>query len=302
MNEKAKKNKNDSQVGLSIQEVSQQLSIPENTIRKYLAYFNLEVDKVGRKILLSQETIACVSEILQLKSNGWSLSQIKTFRDSQPQAGSLPISNAETVIPETSIIEETEEPEAKVVDSPENSFESDNSIEAPIQEIAEEVPIENVFVQESPVENVNDFNNFANSEEQLPDREQSNEESHSDHFEAPRETSNRNLRMEEESEFDSDSLDEEPEQRHGNMMAPISKPPLTKDYVNKEIATQAKRASRLYRFLSSRNSSRDSAEVKADLDRRVEFLNGLRYIRDNWLDRQGQQPGAYQGRDLAGVN
>jgi len=77
---------------------------------------------------------------------------------------------------------------------------------------------------------------------------------------------------------------------------------LTKDYVNKEIAVQGKRVSRLYRFLGSRNLSRDSAEIKADLDRRVIFLNGLRYFRDNWLERKDYQNQDYQNHSSRNVN
>lgn len=269
----------------SIHDVSQRLSIPENTLRKYLAYFDLKVERIGRKNYLSEDVIQCLSEILQLKSNSWSLKQIKSFREAQ-KSKSTQVEKEndkdEEVFNQNNLshIEEDAESSIKVI---ENNIQSSTQIpenylieEKPEQEESNSInlPEQQIIKEAQEIIEKTDQDDFQTDSEET-EQNQFKEENHN-----AEETNNQEL----EKEID-DSND--PESRKNKRIITIpNKPPLTKDYVNKEIATQAKRASRLYRFLGSRNSSKDSAEIKADLNRRVEFLNGLRYIRDNWLERQ----------------
>ncbi len=289
-------------VGFSIHEVSERLSLPENTLRKYLAYFDLEVERIGRKNYLSEQVVQYLSEILQLKSNSWSLKQIKAFRDVQKnklQANLAASTTQEqentspelTDIPENSLLQAQNKPEEEIKEQSKQEIQ-----EQPKEEIikSEELVVlpEAEIIQEiiniSPKVIITSNQPEIQSEDNLEENNQKEEI----------EIINSEEEISPAVEIPNENETEEEYVKNKRIITVFNKPPLTKDYVNKEIATQAKRASRLYRFLSSRNSQKDSAEIKADLNRRVEFLNGLRYIRDNWLDRQPQ----HKERDLAGVN
>ncbi len=279
-------------IGISVHDLAQKMSLPENTLRKYLAYFNLPVEKLGRKNYLNENTEHCLSEILQLKNNGWSLKQIKAFRDEQEQnkQNALAVANEEAAvnpIEPISVGEVVSEPVSEVV-QPEAIIQEEKP-EVQIQSLEQEVSANEVVLQEAaePAVAVETNESSASSEElRVPVQAESEVES------LP--PSQRHADEQSDGDYE--------EQPSEDPFKQIQKPPLTKDFVNKEIATQAKRASRLYRFLSSRNSPKDSAELKADLDRRVEFLNGLRYLRDNWLDRSGHSREEERERDLAVVN
>lgn len=273
--------------GLTIQEASKILSIPENTLRKYLTYFEITVEKQGRKTLLSKDSMNCLSEIVQLKGNGWSLKDIKNFRDKQPASGAnKEITNTE-IANEDNPITLSEE----IIQTPEELF--------PIKESSQEI------LEKSP-EIINEQEEFP-SNDNLQDRFIANQQNNSQENQEDKEIEPSILSFTKESdEIPLDNKDETSNLSHDDLelqldenqdvnlkiklLASKVKLPLTKDLVNKEIAVQAKRASRLYRFLSSRNAPRDSAEIKADLDRRVIFLNGLRYLRDNWLERKSADP------------
>ncbi|MDJ0626320.1 MAG: MerR family transcriptional regulator [Candidatus Caenarcaniphilales bacterium] len=250
----------------SIQDASKELSIPENTLRKYLSYFSIKIDKVGRKTLLPEESIQCLSEILQLKSNGWSLKQIKELREKQDnKEGTASISKEADTIDGNDLVlnintpleEENKDLEStSVSESFEKTSSNENENTTRINVLKDEFEDEKAKIQSET-----SLDNSENNDGVLEKPVEVNEVK------------------------DSNSLKEEIKEAASNISNGI-KAPLTKDLVNKEIASQAKRASRLYRYLSSRHAPRDTAEVKADLDRRVIFLNGLRYLRDNWLDRK----------------
>jgi DNA-binding transcriptional MerR regulator len=268
MNEEANLDNNEeTTVGCSITEASQKLSLPDNTIRKYLIYFSLKVQKVGRKNTLPEETMASLDQIIKLKNNGWSLQQIKDFMEKSPSSSD----NAEESQAENET-QSTEEPEVihhsqEAMEVEQESFTAEKegylSVVMDAEEVIETDEGEEQQTRERKI-------SFLEGESTVLD-----EETEAEQIEAEQ--------IEEEQER---QRDYEPASRDRKRTMVMARHPLTKDYVNREIAVQAKRASRLYRFLSSRNMPRDTAEVRADLDRRVVFLNGLRYLRDNWLERK----------------
>lgn len=271
--------------GLTIQEASKILSVPENTLRKYLTYFEITVEKQGRKTLLSKDSMNCLSEIVQLKGNGWSLKDIKNFRDKQASPGA---NVASLEIPNNEISQENTNEVTISENSIEHSKEETTSFELPEEQnnSHSEIKFEHIETEEYSKPTLNISNKEEKEEVETEpsilsfvkesDEIQLENKDESSHL------SNEDLELQ---------LDENQDVNLKiKLLASKVKLPLTKDLVNKEIAVQAKRASRLYRFLSSRNAPRDSAEIKADLDRRVIFLNGLRYLRDNWLERKSADP------------
>lgn len=299
---------NEENSGFTIQEASKKLSLPENTLRKYIVYFELKVEKSGRKSYLVNESMECLTQIIQLKSNGWSLKQIKDFmnKEGKNKAEALGSSNEAIEsgenISNDSAEEITENSQIEVNDSEgegnigEEETEADeNDDYAP--EVSS-IEVESEFVEEIdpnlPTQGLDNSGSF----------DERNEE---DQIEKPTKTLLREDELDASniSEVNEDEQNEEQEDQFSDSSdesrSSFSKRVnLTKDSVNKEIANQAKRASRLYRFLGSRNSPRDTAEIKADLDRRVIFLNGLRYIRDNWLERPSHE--GTKEKALSGAN
>ncbi|MDX1919952.1 MAG: MerR family transcriptional regulator [Candidatus Caenarcaniphilales bacterium] len=272
-------NNMEEQTGSTIQEASKTLSIPENTLRKYLTYFDIAVEKQGRKTLLTNNSMNCLSEIVQLKGNGWSLKEIKNFRDKQGTNSEAKekLENKEIV----SVEEQTEEP---IIAEEINEASFENNDQVSINEVEDK----NILVQtiEHPrvIPSLLEENLEVDTQSEpsiLSFARERGEEKHDKN-----EINANNLNEELEIQID----ENEDVNSKIKLLASKVRLPLTKDLVNKEIAVQAKRASRLYRFLSSRNAPRDSAEIKADLDRRVVFLNGLRYLRDNWLERKSADP------------
>ena len=339
----------------SIQDVSKKLSIPENTIRKYLTYFELPVEKVGRKTCLTDESIQCLSEILQFKSNGLSLKQIKALRDGSSEgdlfqdnspiisqqntnqdishsAGkefeqieeSLHIhelakdqSNQDVELKNLSSIEEnlsstssqSNEPqftnEGVSNDAIELGDSSGNGLETLHQQVSDsELDGEylgNEYIEKEFAEK--EFLGKNYSEEINPEFSNqiidSSEGDNKNPFESNEPDSFQQESQLQES-FHQDSHNRGPRRNNPKQNTQRSadyREPLSKDLVNREIATQSKRASRLYRFLSSRISRRDAAEIQADLNRRVEFINGLRYLRDNWLTRRSGEETHQQNRN-----
>jgi DNA-binding transcriptional MerR regulator len=273
----------------SIQEASKKLSVPENTLRKYLAYFDLAIEKVGRKNYLSELTVNYLTEIIHLKSNGWSLKQIKEFREK----AEIKINTQEEQAPEAEGTPQQEQylSEVKTEDNNEH------------QSVGQEVQNEVVDIDKSQQESKGEPKETPSSEVLSEAEPEHNQPRHvSESTESEENIGN----QVEASDASNDENEDVPLSNYNEeRKRVVAKTPFTKDYVNKEIATQAKRTSRLYRFLSSRNSPRDSAEIKADLDRRVEFLNGLRYIRDNWLERSHSKDHSHRSnnnKDLASVN
>jgi DNA-binding transcriptional MerR regulator len=245
----------------SVQEISKKLEIPENTLRKYLTYFQLPVKRIGRKNFLSSDIVKYLKEILQLKSNSWSLKQIKSFRDAQKNQKSE----------KNESIEEAETTETE---------------EAP-QEIKKEASSPATQNENLQV----DFSQVDNNNEQAESAKQAIETTNQaePEFAVEPETVNDGM-----AETKGNSPDK-PEQIKETQ--PPSNPKrnnnyqtgqLDRDQVNKLIGIEAKKISRLYRFLSSRASSRDLAEAQSTLDLRVKFLAGLRHLRDNWLSKQKQ--------------
>lgn len=286
----------------SISQAAEKLSIPENTLRKYLNYFNLKVEKNKRKSFLSEETLRYLTEILQLKSNGLSLKQIKSLGEKQFNQQDLlglnntPITEAETIQNINPITENNENIEVSQTLFEKLETENFENINyQPIPDIRPSDGLEQIInanenaISENPLagnyfEDINPVS--LNSVPYIPQRGEENyiHNSLDENLEDHEHNQNENEYEQNHSDFNNNQS----YSRHNNWSS--SQAPqntiLTKDYVNKEIAAQGKRVSRLYRFLSSRNLPRDSAEIKADLDRRVIFLNGLRYFRDNWLEKK----------------
>ncbi len=271
----------------SISDAAEKLTIPENTLRKYLNYFNLKVEKNKRKSFLSEETLRYLAEILQLKSNGLSLKQIKSLCEKQFNQQDLLTLNS---LPEE--VKEEIKPEI-------NTNQDENIIIA--QNIENNIPeLEEVFinVNESfiPEFDINTSQVLENNYNH--DQLNNNLENQEENLENPEYNENEDQRHYNQSNVHS----EEDDDNNWSSSHSQGQTILTKDYVNKEIAVQGKRVSRLYRFLNSRNLSRDSVEIKADLDRRVIFLNGLRYFRDNWLERKDYQNQDYQNHSSRNGN
>ncbi|MDX1918008.1 MAG: MerR family transcriptional regulator [Candidatus Caenarcaniphilales bacterium] len=220
----------------SINEAADQIGLLHNTLRKYLDYFELDVLKDGRKILLPQTTVKFLAEITRLKSNGWSLKQIKEFLEKQKTENTGDSLN--DYKPEVS--DEISKDES-VQDHIDTTSAQNEAIENTVEEFK--------TIDPSLSQSVEVFSAEVSGTEIT----QVSPEVNSDESEKP-------------SSFEK------------------QRPPLTKDFVNREIAIQAKRTSRLYHYLGSRHSPRETAELQAILDKRVIFLNGLRYIRDNWVE------------------
>jgi DNA-binding transcriptional MerR regulator len=344
----------------SIQDVSKKLSIPENTIRKYLTYFELPVEKVGRKTCLTDESIQCLSEILQFKSNGLSLKQIKALRDGSNEGDlfqdNSPIISQQNInqdishsagkefeqieeslhIHELAKDQSNQDVELKNLSSIEENLSSTSSQSNEPQFTNEGVSndaielgdssgngLETLHQQVSDLEL--DGENLGNeyiekefAEKEFPGKiysEQDYSEEINPEFSNQiinsSEGENKNpFESNEPDSFQQESQLQEPFHQDSHNRGPRRnnpkqntqrsadyREPLSKDLVNREIATQSKRASRLYRFLSSRISRRDAAEIQADLNRRVEFINGLRYLRDNWLTRRSGEETHQQNRN-----
>ncbi|HEY9886514.1 MAG TPA: MerR family transcriptional regulator, partial [Vampirovibrionales bacterium] len=271
---------------LSIADAAQKLSLQDNTLRKYLNFFELKVEKVGRKNLVLNDTMRCLEEIIQLKSNGWSLKQIKDFRAKQeeiPEKSQLETKSSESISTEGKLSE-------KASSSTTNNKEQVNKEGNPKNNSVNEAKLSEPSEKELNSRNQNyphsDNNQPSNSKREEEHTASSNEKEE----ELPRQQDRNKRRSHEEIEDsnDDDSEDEREDSADTQSEERIKRQPLSKDMVNREISNQARRVSRLNRFSNSRSGPRDAAEIRSDLNRRIIFLNGLRYFRDNWLERNSE--------------
>ncbi len=321
---------------LSIADLSKELSIPETTIRKYLTYFGLEVSKEGRKIMLLESSIKSLLEIIKLKANGWSLTQIKDF-----MAGNA--NKAEEHIPPASINSDDASEDNQIQTENESPLNGEQILSQAREEVSEvsyghqqtESPSGEAWLpadqfapeangssaeneeaegdEESEQESEDEDENEEEAEEQPQEEEEESEEESEEEEENSLQAINeetiisetgedkpkppkltleprkpkqqKNSGRERERDRETQNQNANGEAAEQNLAEPKTLL-LNGDHIAREISLQAKRVSRLQRFLSARHAPRETAELKDILDKRAVFLNGLRYIRDNWVERR----------------
>lgn len=216
----------------TVAELAKTTSVQEQTIRKYIHYFDIPAEKIGRKTYLKKDAVKYILEVVRLRANGMTLKQIKELASS-PSPIKEDIQTE--LIPEESTEDNPESPQNEAVETASPQIYSNENT--------------NIQVISSP--------------------------------EVPSNVSYDQVTEDTLSQEDSPS----PINENIHLSKDLNEHLFTRDYINKEITNQARKVSRLQRFLSSKHSNKEIAEIKANLDRRYVFLAGLRYIRDNWLIR-----------------
>jgi|GEM_PF-3109463 len=257
MNEHKKQQKQNKTPSLnhscSVSEASTQLSVPENTIRKYLTYFDLPIRKVGRKTFITEESMNFIKEIIKLRANGLSLKKITALREEQSNKESLSTppaqenhnEEAQEVNTNTNINTKTQANKNTAPPPQTKPKTANKSSGQPKIKMSSSLDLENELLSLS-----------ASKEQPTPGTQQETKSPGS-------------------------------EEKNQHQKASPEKDNLIHiNEVSREIANQARRVTRLQRMLSSNKTSpKELMEIKADLGRRYIFLAGLRHIRDNWLMR-----------------
>ena len=280
---------------VSVADLSEELKINHQMIRRYIAYFDLAVEKQGRKMLLPRKSVEHIMQISQLKQNGWSPKDIRELlrREEQQKQEQQQDKQKE------------QEPRDKEEKKQDSRQEAEDKQQAHSKE-DRRAPRTNHPRQEKDTEKQKNRENSApasSAHKQHKERDPA-EKQNRQHLAPPTDTvqtqhqhkiphtlqhtsSGNQVIHAKQQNNNTNSSKEATHAKTQNNTADAASPntELTKDSINREISMQARKVARLYKFLGSKHAPREVAELKADLNRRVEFVYGLRYIRDNWIER-----------------
>lgn len=278
----------------TIADIASELSTAEINIRKYIQVFQVETKKEGRKIILLEASYQTIKQIHQLKNNGMSNEQIQelmTIHAPQNQQNEVKNTTQIDTKKDKKTIKKSEKTpkkdqkthkkeqkndqksDQKSSKNDQNSKEKSNTEKEKVVEKIKTEPKVNIQekLQLQKPKSPEEINKVNTVEEKIISTENKNNKQAiaSSPVEEPKE---------------SQTAAPVKQKYHTKV---VLKNLLNRNHLADEITNQSRKVTKMQRLIStSRNATpKDIAEMKADLGRRYTFLAGLRYIRDNWSNK-----------------
>jgi len=259
----------DEQKLYTIPELSEELSVPDNTLRKYVNYFELPVERKSRKVYLTYKAVRTIKSILKLRHNGLPLPRIKSLLSILKKKDRLANQNQDN-----SELEIKTERQTKLPDFDDQKQEETSKIQPKSS---------SSLSQNKKTDSKISSNNFPENTTKTSFQEKENKEQASkptvkQNYEVENSFRPKNLEDLEASPVNREEIKEEEKENT-----------MTKSFLNGLVANVSRRLNGIKKASCFLADGKELAEKEKYLYHLKILLAGVRNLRDNWVENDRKQ-------------